>query len=53
MFQETYQTLRIEESQLLLEKSTWSAHSRVEQVARQGLNMIIPSGNTVVLVHEE
>lgn len=37
-------------SQLLLEQSALSAHSRVEARAAQGLDMIVPGKNNIVLV---
>lgn len=42
--------LDIEWGQLKLEQSAWSAHGRVEQVARSDLKMVIPSPNEVLIV---
>lgn len=42
--------LNIEWGRLQLEQSTWGTQSRVEQVARQQLDMINPSPDSVVFV---
>lgn len=42
--------LDIEWSQLKIEQSAWATHGRVEQTARAGLNMVIPSPQDVQLV---
>lgn len=42
--------LNIEWGRLQLEQSTWGAQSRVEQIARDRLNMEIPSPDSVVFV---
>jgi cell division protein FtsL len=42
--------LDIEWSQLKIEQSAWATHGRVEQTARNGLNMIIPTPQEVQLV---
>ena len=42
--------LDIEWSQLKIEQSAWATHGRVEQTARTGLNMVIPSPQEVQLV---
>lgn len=41
--------LQIEWSQLLLEQGTWEADSRVEQVAREKLGMIVPPKVNVIV----
>ena len=43
--------LDIEWSQLKIEQSAWATHGRVEQTARSGLNMVIPTPQEVELVH--
>lgn len=43
------QQLDTEWSLLQLEQSTWAAHGRVEQLARQQLHMRNPAGNVVAL----
>jgi cell division protein FtsL len=35
---------------LLLEESTWAGPNRVEQLAKQELNMVVPSANKTVVV---
>lgn len=42
--------LDIEWSQLKIEQSAWATHGRVEQTARTGLNMVIPTPQDVHLV---
>jgi cell division protein FtsL len=42
--------LDIEWSQLKIEQSAWATHGRVEQTARTGLNMVIPTPRDVQLV---
>lgn len=42
--------LQVVSGQLLLEKSSWSAYSRVEKVALEELNMVIPEVEKTVLV---
>ncbi len=39
--------LELERTQLQLERSTLSAHARVEQIARDRLDMAIPTGQQV------
>ncbi|GAB2878287.1 cell division protein FtsL [Microbulbifer echini] len=45
--------LRYEQERLLLERGAWSAYSRVEKVAREGLKMHMPSPSEQVLVPAE
>ncbi|GAA5523935.1 cell division protein FtsL [Microbulbifer aestuariivivens] len=45
--------LRFEQERLLLEKGAWSAYGRIEQVAREKLNMHVPGSNERVLVPEQ
>jgi len=42
--------LHVEWSQLLLEQGTWATDLRVERVAREHLNMLVPSPDTVVVL---
>ncbi|WP_340674143.1 cell division protein FtsL [Microbulbifer salipaludis] len=42
--------LRYEQERLLLERGAWSAYSRIEQVAREELNMRAPAPDERVLV---
>ncbi len=44
---DTRKRLDEEWSQLLLEQATWGTHGRVEQIARQQLQMINPPSNKV------
>lgn len=38
---------------LLLEQSTWSSYSRIEQIARSRLDMVVPEATDIVLVEPE
>lgn len=42
--------LEIEWGRLQLEQSTWAAHGRVEQIARERLHMRLPSPEQTVIV---
>ncbi len=42
--------LHAESGQLLLEKNTFAAYSRVEQLATEKLNMIVPEIDQVIIV---
>ena len=42
--------LHVEWSQLLLEQGTWATDVRVERVAREHLNMMVPSPDKVVVL---
>lgn len=42
--------LHVEWSQLLLEQGTWATDIRVERVAREHLNMVVPLPDTVVVL---
>lgn len=42
--------LNIEWGRLQLEQSAWATHSRVEKLARERLNMMVPNPETVVIV---
>jgi cell division protein FtsL len=42
--------LDIEWGQLQLEQSTWATHGRVERVAREKLNMVIPQASDLRIV---
>ena len=51
------ETLRLQENHLqvawgqyLLEASTWAAHSRTEQIAKDDLGMQSPASNRIVIV---
>jgi cell division protein FtsL len=53
-----YQNLQNQQTQiytdwgkLLLEQTTWSTQSRVQEIAAQRLGMEVPQSNDVVLVH--
>lgn len=42
--------MKTEWGQLLLEQSTWGGYARVERLAREELNMIMPEGEQTVMV---
>lgn len=42
--------LEVEWGQLQLEQSAWATHGRIEQMAREQLNMVIPAEGDVVVV---
>lgn len=50
--QNTRDDLHVEWSQLLLEQGTWATDVRVERVAREHLNMLIPRPDKVVVIKE-
>lgn len=41
--------LNVEWGQLLLEQSTWSTHARIEQMATQKLDMVVPEHVEIVV----
>lgn len=45
--------LNVEWGRLLLEEGTWAAHGRVEKVARQRLDMAMPTPDAIVTVRVE
>lgn len=45
--------LKTQYGQLQLEKSAWAAHSRVEQLAHEKLNMVMPNPEQVVIIRHE
>ena len=42
--------LNIEWRQLQIERSTWAAHARVEQLAREKLSMVVPAAAAIEIV---
>ena len=44
--------LNIEWGRLQLEQSAWSAHGRIERIARDKLNMKLPDANEVVYIRQ-
>jgi cell division protein FtsL len=42
--------LEEEWGRLLLEQSTWASHSRVEQVAKEKLHMVVPESSAIIVV---
>ncbi|MCW9012686.1 MAG: cell division protein FtsL [Gammaproteobacteria bacterium] len=44
--------LNIEWGRLQLEQSAWSAHGRVERIARKKLNMKLPDANEIVYIQQ-
>ena len=45
-----HDTLHVQWGQLLLEKSTWMVQARVQQVAEEKLQMVIPDSKSVMIV---
>jgi len=43
--------LETEWGQLLLEESTWAAHTHVEDVAQSKLNMVVPTTKQIQLIY--
>ncbi|MBL4827185.1 MAG: cell division protein FtsL [Spongiibacteraceae bacterium] len=52
--QQYAQTLALDEQwgRLLLEQSTWSSHSRIEQLAKTKLSMMVPDPAAIIVVKE-
>ena len=52
--QQTRLTMELEEEwkRLLIEQSTYAAHDRIEQQARERLSMTVPAAESVVVVTE-
>lgn len=44
--------LHVEWSQLLVEQGTWASDARVEKVARQHLNMVLPLPQEVMVIEK-
>lgn len=44
--------LHVVTGQLLLERSTWMMQGRIQQLAENQLNMVVPDHNTTVIVRE-
>ncbi len=44
--------LDIEWGRLQLEQSAWSAHSRIEDIARKQLNMKLPAADEIVYIQQ-
>jgi cell division protein FtsL len=44
--------LHIQESQLMLERSTWIQQTRIQHIAETKLNMLVPATEKIVIVHE-
>ncbi len=42
--------LDIEWGQLRLEQSTWATHGRIEKLAHEQLNMVIPENSEIVVI---
>lgn len=49
---EVRQAMQLEEEwgRLLLEQSTWASHTRIERMAKENLNMIVPDSTVLVVV---
>ncbi|MBB3059401.1 cell division protein FtsL [Microbulbifer rhizosphaerae] len=50
--QHTRDELRYEQERLLLERGAWSAYNRIEQVAREKLDMHVPAPEERVLIRK-
>ncbi len=48
--QQASENLHVEWSQLLVEQGTWASDVRVDKVARQHLNMLLPAPQDVVVI---
>ncbi|MCW5597870.1 cell division protein FtsL [Nitrosomonas sp.] len=48
--QELTDQLGIEWNQLLLEQRTWAMHGHVEKIAREQLNMVVPSPQSIHII---
>ena len=44
--------LNIEWGRLQLEQSAWTAHGRIEEVARKKLNMTLPGANEILYIKQ-
>jgi len=51
--QSTLDELDIEWSRLQIEESTFSEHGLVETIARQRLDMVLPEGQSVVVISDQ
>jgi cell division protein FtsL len=47
-----FDRLNKQRGQLLLERSTWMAQSRIQEVAETKLAMVMPNRQSVIIVHE-
>lgn len=47
---EVEQKLEVEWGQLQLEQSAWSMHGRIEQIAKERLDMIVPAAASVQIL---
>lgn len=50
--QQEVDSLQVEWSQLLLEQGTWAADARVERVAHERLEMVLPQPHEVMVIRE-
>ena len=48
------ESIRLEEEwgRLLLEQSTWASHARIEQVAKDKLQMVVPNSSAIIVVQQ-
>lgn len=51
--QQQEQQYQVEWSKLLLEQGAWSTQARIQRLAQQQLNMVIPSARNVVFVKDK
>ncbi|MGD9592203.1 MAG: cell division protein FtsL [Candidatus Berkiella sp.] len=52
LLNEEIEALQVEWGQLLLEQGTWSADARVERLAQEQLQMVVPQPSSVVVIQE-
>lgn len=50
--QKNRDALYVEWGQLLLEESTWATQSRVQKIAAEKLNMVVPNQQNIVIVRQ-
>lgn len=48
--QQTRDELQVQWGQLLLEQNTWATQARIQQIAQDNLNMVVPSSQVIVKV---
>lgn len=48
--QQRHEELSVERGQLLLEQTTWAAQARVQQIARDQLDMTMPAPESMVMI---
>lgn len=46
--QQTRDELQVERSQLLLEQNTWATQARIQQIAQENIDMVVPGTQLIV-----